>query len=202
MVVLAGVGILSFLGCIDLTIVNTAAPEISRRLGTTMVQTQLVVNVFVVALSMFMVTAGRLSDRLGRRRVLYAGAVLFGLFSLGAGLATTAPVLIAFRFLQGAACAVLYTGTSTIVADAFGAAERGKAIGSLFAINGIGLAIGPMLGGLLVGALGWQWVFLINVPLVLIALVICSVSVRESRGADGTGLDWPGLVLLVPGLAG
>ncbi|GAA1955238.1 MFS transporter [Amycolatopsis minnesotensis] len=200
--VLTGVGILSFLGCIDLTIVNTAAPEISRELGATMVQTQLVVNVFVVALSMFMVTAGRLSDLLGRRRVLYTGAILFGLFSLGAGLVTDVPALIAFRFLQGAACAVLYTGTSTIVAEAFPESRRGRAIGSLFAINGIGLAIGPMLGGLLVGVLGWHWVFLVNVPLVLVALLICAVSVHESRGADGTGVDWPGLALLAIGLAG
>ncbi|MFD9893385.1 MFS transporter [Amycolatopsis sp. NPDC059027] len=201
--VLTGVGILSFLGCIDLTIVNTAAPDLRRDLGATVTQTQLAVNVFVVALSMFMVTAGRLSDRYGRRRVLYLGSVLFGLSSLGAGLASGVVPLIAFRFLQGAACAVLYTSSSTIVADAFPEAQRGKAIGTLFAVNGIGLAIGPMLGGLIVGALSWHWVFLINVPLVLVALAICSVSVAESRGEDdGAGFDWPGLLLLMFGLAG
>ncbi|GAA4554462.1 MFS transporter [Amycolatopsis samaneae] len=198
---LTGVGILSFLGCIDLTIVNTAAPQIRRELGATVTQTQLAVNVFVVALSMFMVAAGRLSDRCGRRRVLYLGAVLFGLSSLGAGLVTGVVPLIVFRFLQGAACAVLYTSSSTIVAGAFPEAQRGRAIGTLFAVNGIGLAAGPMLGGLLVGALGWHWVFLVNVPLVLVALAICAVSLAESRGEDA-GLDWPGLLLLMPGLAG
>lgn len=200
--VLTGVGIVSFLGCVDLTIVNTAAPEIARALGASVPQTQLVVNVFVVALSMFMVAAGRMSDRYGRRRVLYAGTVLFGLSSLGAGLAWDTGTLIVFRFVQGAVCAVLYTSSSTIVADAFPLAQRGRAIGALFAVNGIGLAAGPMLGGVLVGTLGWHWVFLVNVPLVLLALAICAVSLAESHGADDTALDRPGLVLLVLAMAG
>ncbi|ONI75217.1 hypothetical protein ALI144C_41510 [Actinosynnema sp. ALI-1.44] len=200
--VLTGVGIVSFLGCVDLTIVNTAAPDISRSLGASVPRTQLVVNIFVVALSMFMVAAGRLSDRYGRRRVLYAGTILFGLSSLGAGLASDVGTLTAFRFVQGTACAVLYTSSSTIVADAFPHAQRGRAIGMLFAINGIGLAAGPMLGGLLVGTLGWHWVFLVNVPLVLVALAICAVCLTESHGTDDSALDWPGLVLLVVALAG
>ncbi|AHH97255.1 Major facilitator superfamily (MFS_1) transporter [Kutzneria albida DSM 43870] len=200
--VLTGVSIVSFLGCIDLTIVNTAAPDIGRDLRTTVTQMQLIVNIFVVALSMFMVTAGRLSDILGRRKVLYAGTALFGLASLGAGLAPNIPLLVVFRFLQGASCAVLYTSSSTIVSNAFPESQRGKAIGTLFAVNGIGLAIGPMLGGLIVGALNWHWVFLVNVPLVVIALAICSVSLTESKADTDVELDWPGLVLLALGLSG
>ncbi|MGW7535474.1 MFS transporter [Amycolatopsis sp. NPDC054798] len=200
--VLTGVSIVSFLGCIDLTIVNTAAPDIARELGTTMTQTQLIVNIFIVALSMFMVTAGRLSDILGRRKVLYAGTVLFGLASLGAGLAPTIPLLVFFRFLQGASCAVLYTSSSTIVSHAFPESQRGKAIGTLFAVNGVGLAVGPMLGGLIVGALNWHWVFLVNVPLVIVALAVCAVSLTESKADGDVKLDWPGLVLLALGLSG
>ncbi|MFI0982138.1 MFS transporter [Streptomyces sp. NPDC021093] len=201
--VLVGVSTLSFLGCIDLTIVNTAAPAIRQELDAGVAQLQLIVNIFIVALSMFMVTAGRLSDLFGRRRVLYVGAGLFGLASLGAGLATEIEWLIAFRFLQGAACSVLYTSSSTIVADAFPEEQRGRAIGALFGVNGVGLAVGPMLGGFIVGWLDWHWVFWINVPLTAVALLICAFSVRESRGGeDGARIDWPGLVLVGLALSG
>lgn len=200
--VLTGVSTLSFLGCIDLTVVNTAAPAIREELGANVAQLQLIVNIFIVALSMFMVTAGRLSDIYGRRRVLYTGAGLFGLASLGAGLAPDIGWLIAFRFLQGAACAVLYTSSSTIVADAFPEEQRGRAIGTLFGVNGVGLAVGPMLGGFIVGWLSWQWVFWINVPLTAAALAICAFSVRESRSDERTPLDWWGLVLVGLGLSG
>lgn len=199
---LVGVSTLSFLGCIDLTVVNTAAPAIRDDLGADVAELQLIVNIFIVALSMFMVTAGRLSDLFGRRRVLYIGAGLFGLASLGAGLAPSIGWLIAFRFLQGAACSVLYTSSSTIVSDAFPEEQRGRAIGTLFGVNGIGLALGPMLGGVLVGWLNWHWVFWINVPLTAAALLVCAFSVRESHAADRMPMDWPGLVLIGLGLSG
>ncbi|MFD7921338.1 MFS transporter [Streptomyces sp. NPDC059740] len=191
-----GVGLISFLGCIDLTIVNTAAPRIQAELGASMAELQLVVNMFIVALSMFMVTMGRLADSFGRRRVLYAGTVLFGLASLGAGASSDTLWLIVFRFLQGAAGAVLYTSTGAIVQHAFPPDRRGRAMGALYGVNGFGLAVGPLLGGLLVSAAGWRWVFLINVPLVVLALALCSFSVRESRDETAAGrLDWPGLLL-------
>ncbi len=197
----AGVGLISFLGCIDLTIVNTAAPQIQADLGASVTDLQLVVNIFVVALSMFMVTMGRLADRHGRRRVLYIGTVVFGLASLGAGLAPGTGWLIAFRFLQGAAGAVLYTSTGAIVQNAFPASQRGRAIGALYAVNGVGLAIGPLLGGVIVSALGWHWVFWINVPLVVVALALCSFSVQESRDEQaGPGVDRAGLVLISLGI--
>ncbi len=197
----AGVGIISFLGCVDLTIVNTAAPAIGDDLKADVTRLQLVVNVFIAALSAFMVTMGRLADVHGRRRVLYAGTVVFGLASLGAGLATDVWWLIGFRFVQGAACAVLYTSTGAIVSNAFPEAERGKAIGALYGVNGLGLAIGPVLGGLLVGWAGWRWVFWLNVPLIAVALAICFPSVRESRSDEGaTRVDRPGLALLTAGL--
>ncbi|POX37958.1 MFS transporter [Streptomyces sp. Ru73] len=192
-----GVGLISFLGCIDLTIVNTAAPRIQADLGASVTDLQLIVNIFLVALSMFMVTMGRLADTHGRRRVLFAGTAVFGLASLAAGLAPSTGWLIAARFVQGAAGAVLYTSTGAIVQNAFPESQRGRAIGALYAVNGFGLAIGPLLGGVIVSALGWPWVFWLNVPLVVIALGICAVSVRESRAEErGPGVDWPGLVLI------
>ncbi|MGI5168422.1 MFS transporter [Spirillospora sp. CA-253888] len=196
-----GVAILSFLGCVDLTIVNTAVPAIGREFGAPVARLQLVVGLFIVALSMSMVTMGRLADAHGRRRVLYAGTAVFGAASLGAGCATDVDWLIAFRFVQGAACAVLYTSTSAIVSNVFPEAERGKAIGALYGVNGLGLALGPVLGGLLVDGPGWRWVFWLNVPLILLALAICRGSVPESRGEErGARVDWTGLVLLTAGL--
>ncbi|GGQ09834.1 MFS transporter [Streptomyces roseolilacinus] len=193
----AGLGTLSFLGCIDLTIVSTAAPVIQDDLGATVTELQLIVNVFVVALSTGMVTMGRLADSHGRRKVLYTGAAVFCAASLGAGFATVPEWLIAFRFLQGAACAVLYTATGALVTAIFPPHERGKAIGCLYGVNGLGLASGPVLGGFLVGSASWSWVFWMNVPLVAVALAVCLPTVPESYGEKMTGgMDWPGLALL------
>ncbi|GGX73453.1 MFS transporter [Streptomyces hiroshimensis] len=196
----AGVSLISFLGCIDLTIVNTAAPQIQADLGASVTDLQLIVNMFIVALSMFMVTMGRLADIYGRRRVLYTGTVVFALASLGAGLAPGTGWLIAFRFLQGAAGAVLYTSTGAIVQNAFPRSQRGRAIGALYGVNGLGLAVGPLLGGVIVSSVGWHWVFWLNVPLIAVALTLCSFSVKESRDQGAPGLDWPGLVLISLGI--
>ncbi|UQS29638.1 MFS transporter [Streptomyces fradiae] len=193
----AGLGTLSFLGCVDLTIVSTVAPVVQQDLGATVTELQLIVNAFVVALSTGMVAAGRLADGHGRRKVLYAGAVVFAAASLGAGCAPTPGWLIAARFLQGAACAVLYTATGALVAAIFPPERRGRAIGCLYGVNGLGLALGPVLGGLLVGSAGWPWVFWLNVPLVAAALAVCVPTVPESYGERmAGGMDWPGLALL------
>ncbi|MFK0293607.1 MFS transporter [Streptomyces sp. NPDC090442] len=194
----AGLSLISFLGCIDLTIVNTAAPAIQRDMGATVTELQLIVNVFIVALSMFMVTMGRLADSHGRRRVLYTGTAVFGLASLAAGCAADVRMLIVCRFVQGAACAVLYTSTGALVSDTFPPERRGRAIGALYGVNGLGLAIGPMLGGFIVGQLSWRWVFWINVPLTAVGLAVCCFSIRVSgQRVAGTGKpDRPGLVLI------
>ncbi|MFJ5680671.1 MFS transporter [Streptomyces sp. NPDC093097] len=194
----AGLSIISFLGCIDLTVVNTAAPAIQRDMGATVTELQLVVNIFIVALSMFMVAMGRLADQHGRRRVLYTGTAVFGVASLAAGCAGDVRTLIVCRFVQGAACAVLYTSTGALVSDIFPPERRGRAIGALYGVNGLGLAVGPMLGGFLVGALNWRWVFWMNVPLTVVGLAVCFSAVRVSRTRPaGTGkMDWSGLALI------
>lgn len=154
-----GISIASFLGCIDFTVVNTAIPAIAQDMSASIHRVQWVVSLFLMALCAFMVTAGRLADLYGRRRMLYLAMIAFGLSSLGAGLAESIMVLNGWRFIQGAACAVLYTVTVTIVADAFPAHQRGRAVGMLLGVNGLGLALGPVLGGIVVSTLGWRWVF-------------------------------------------
>lgn len=198
---LLGVSIASFLGCVDFTIVNTALPALQADLNASVDSLQWVINGFILALSSFMVLVGRLADLHGRKRVLFIGLSVFGLASLAAGLASGIDLLIAARILQGAACAVLYTASGAIVANTFDSAEQGKAFGILFGVNGVGLAVGPVLGGLITSAFGWQWIFLINVPFVLLSLGISSFSVTESRSQEeGARLDWLGAALLLIGL--
>lgn len=194
---LTGVAIASFLGCIDFTIVNTALPALSQELHIDMQQSQWLITAFVMALSAFMVSAGRLADLFGRRRLMLLAMLLFGVASLAAGLSHSLAALVFWRVVQGLSCAVLYTASTAIVGDAFDESRRGRAIGLLFSANGLGLAIGPVAGGLLVATLGWRWVFLLNVPLIAIGLLLCWQHVRESAPADTSQrLDLPGLALL------
>ncbi|WP_167768681.1 MFS transporter [Nocardia sp. CS682] len=187
-----GLAVASFLGCIDLTIVTTALPAIGADLQAGTSNTELTLGVFLMALSMFMVTAGRVADHLGRRKVLLFGLALFVVASAGAAAASSIGILLVARFVQGAACAVLYTSTSTLVESLFPPGDRGKAIGWLYSVNGLGLAIGPVLGGLLVPSLGWQSIFWINIPLGLAALVAIAFAVpgyRRTPPAVRTGPD-------------
>ncbi|WP_175920784.1 MFS transporter [Burkholderia latens] len=194
---LTGVCIASFLGCIDFTIVNTAIPAIQVDLRASVAQSQWIVTAFLIALCTGMIAAGRTADLYGRRRVLHVGLAVFGVSSIGAGLAAGIGGVIAFRFVQGIACAVLYTATTAIASAAFGEDERGRALGILFGSNGIGLAIGPVVGGLLVGALGWRAIFLANVPFVALGVALCRYGSRDVPDAKVRGrIDWPGLVLL------
>ncbi|MBW5811246.1 MFS transporter [Yersinia kristensenii] len=199
---LIGISIASFLGCIDFTVVNTAIPAIAQDMNASIPRVQWVVSLFLMALCAFMVTAGRLADLYGRRRVLYVGMMVFGVSSLGAGLTESIGVLNGWRFIQGAACAVLYTVTVTIVADAFPDHQRGRAVGTLLGVNGLGLALGPVLGGIVVSTLGWRWVFLLNIPLILLSFAFCLGNIRESRLSEGRPLlDITGAILLVSALA-
>jgi EmrB/QacA subfamily drug resistance transporter len=198
---LAGVSVGSFLGCVDFTIVNTALPALQAQLNVSLATLQWVINGFLLAMSSFMVLAGRLADLFGRKRVLNLGLVVFGLASLIAGLAQGIEWLVVARVAQGLACAVLYTASGAIVGQTFSAQEQGKAFGVLFGVNGIGLAVGPVLGGLLTQSFGWPWIFLLNVPLVLLSLILIAVNVDESRSDEPQSrLDWPGVALLLIGL--
>jgi EmrB/QacA subfamily drug resistance transporter len=199
---LCGVSIASFLGCIDFTIVNTVIPDIQADLRANVGQSQWIIAAFLMALCAFMVAAGRMADLHGRRRLLYLGMAAFGLASLGAGGAPGIGWLIAFRLAQGVSCAVLYTASAAIVSHAFPENERGRAIGILFGVNGLGLALGPVAGGFLVGAFGWRSVFLVNAPLIALSFAVCLTAVGESRDTEERGgLDWRGLALLAGAVA-
>lgn len=190
-----GISLSSFLGCIDFTIVNTALPSIQMELGATVAQLQWVITLFLLALAAFMVVMGRLADLYGRRRILYIGMWLFALSSLGAGLSQNIQQLIFFRLIQGVGVAILYPVTVAIVGSIFPYQERGRATTLLFGVNGFGLAIGPVVGGFIVSALSWRWVFLVNLPIIIVSFLICIRTIPESKSHEfGTTIDWLGFV--------
>jgi EmrB/QacA subfamily drug resistance transporter len=198
---LIGICIASFLGCIDFTIVNTALPAIKAAFNTNVNQLQWVINIFILALSTFMVIMGRVADIYGRRKVLYIGMLVFGVSSLFAGLAISIEWLILFRLIQGISCAVLYTATGAIISNTFPIEERGRAMGILFSTTGIGLAVGPVLGGIIISSIGWRWIFFINVPLIIISFIICMKNVKESKSTEHNKIDYFGMILLMVGLS-
>src|SRR3989338_6230790 len=125
---------------------------------------------------------------------------LFGIASLGAGLSPNIYTLIGFRALQGFGVAILYTAPIAIVGHLFPETTRSKATGILIGVNGFGLAIGPVIGGIIVSAIGWRWIFLVNIPLIILSMLICAKSLQESRSQDARAtIDWPGFVLLMIG---
>ena len=200
--ILVGVSLASFLGCIDFTIVNTALPAIQSALEMSMVQLQWIITIFLLGLCSCMVIMGRLADMYGRRLVLYIGMLGFGLSSLGVGLSLNVTSLLFFRCAQGIFTAILYTATGAIISNAFDQKDRGKAMGILFGVNGIGLAVGPVLGGIIVSALSWRWVFLINVPLIVLSFIICIPNLKESKSEEkNMAIDWWGLILIAIGLS-
>lgn len=194
---LIGISIVSFLGCLDLTIVDTALPSIQAALTGTLVQLQWVVNAFMLALAALMVVMGKLADSYGRRRVLYLGMVGFALFSLGAGLAPNIQWLIIFRLLQGVTVAITYTVPVAIVPSLFSPHLQGRMMGILIAVSGFGLAIGPVIGGFIISLLSWRWIFLVNPIFVIVAFVLCIRHLPESRSPYQTKLDWLGALLLM-----
>lgn len=194
---LIGLCLVSFLGCIDFTIVNTALPTIQAGLNATVKELQWVINIFMLVLAASMVMMGRLADLYGRRRVLYVGVLIFAIASLGAGLASNISWLIFFRLVQGFGVAILYTVPIAIIPSLFPEHEIGKATGILIAVNGFGLAVGPVIGGFIISAFSWRWIFFVNLPIIVIAVALCLKSLPESKSLEhGDKVDWLGFILL------
>ena len=185
-----------FLVLLDVTIVNVALPRIGSDLGTDIGGLQWVVDGYALALAALMLTSGTAGDLYGHRRVVLAGLVVFGAGSLACGLAPGVPALVAARVIQGAGAALLLPGTLAIISRAFpDDAARARAIGVWAGTGSLALPAGPLLGGALTETLGWRAIFLLNVPIVLVALVWTAAIVRESREEQARHLDVPGLLL-------
>jgi EmrB/QacA subfamily drug resistance transporter len=194
---LSAVSVATFMLLLDITVVNTALPSIAKDLRAGFNDLQWVVDAYTLALAAVVLTAGSLADRLGRRAVFAAGLGLFSISSLAAGLAPDALVLNVSRAVQGIGGAAMFAVSLALIAQEFAAGrERGTAMGIYGATIGIAVAIGPLVGGAITSALGWRWVFFVNVPVGAAAIAVTLAKVRESRDPNATRVDWPGLVTL------
>ena len=197
---LIGISILSIVVFIDFTIVNTILPGIQRDLDASVDDLQWIMNAFILMLTTFMVTTGRLGDIYGRRKILYTGAIVFTLASLVAGIAQGTEILIACRFVQGIAGAVTLTCGASLVTHHFPEAEASRALAIFMSITGFGMAIGPVIGGLFLSFLSWRWAFYVNVPMVIIGFLVAWGCVEETPRQEDEKVDWLGLILFTPGM--
>ncbi len=182
---------------IDTFVVNVAFPAISRDLNASLSTAEWTVTGYVLVTGIFPVAMGRVGDIFGRRRIYISGLVLFVLASAGCGLSHSIELLVFFRVIQGLGAATMMPGTLSIITQAFPAHQRGLAIGIWGGVSGLGLIAGPILGGLLVRGDSWRWIFWINIPVGVLALVVALLFVPESRDEKAPRyLDWRGLVAL------
>lgn len=198
---LIGISIVNFIGCIDFTIVNTALPAIQADFKVNIETLQWIINIFILALSSFMVVMGNIADIYGRRRLLYIGIASFAMSSLFAGYSSSITHLIFWRLIQGISCAIFYTTSGAIISNIFPAEKLGKAMGIFFGISFTGLAAGPVMGGIIVGVLNWRWIFFVNIPVILISFIICLFNVPESKNESSQNkVDYLGAALLLIGI--
>ncbi|MGN9820599.1 DHA2 family efflux MFS transporter permease subunit [Streptomyces sp. SD11] len=191
-----------FLVVLDVSVVNVALPSMRADLGLSAPGLQWVVNAYTIAFAGFMLLGGRAGDLFGRKRMFLVGLALFTLASLAGGLAQAEWQLLAARAVQGLGAAVLAPSTLTILTSAVPEGPpRARAIATWTAVGGGGGAAGGLVGGLLVDALNWRWVLLINVPVGAVVLAGALFWLAESRVGGSRRLDLPGAVLVTSGLA-
>jgi EmrB/QacA subfamily drug resistance transporter len=198
---LAIVSIGLFMVVLDNLVVSVALPSIRRELGASIQSLEWTVNAYVLAYAVLLLTGAALGDRFGRRRMFSFGIALFTLSSAAAALAGSADLLIAARAMQGVGAAIATPLTLTLLAEAFPQERRGVAIGIWSGISGIAVALGPLVGGAVVQAATWHWIFWINVPIGLVLVPLAATRLDESYGA-ARRLDLRGLLLGSTGLFG
>jgi EmrB/QacA subfamily drug resistance transporter len=179
---------------LDITVINVALPAVRASLHASFADLQWVLDAYSLTLAVFLLTAGSLADLWGRKRVFVVGFAAFTVASLAAGLAGDILALNVARAAQGVGAAILYAVGPALIGHEFRGKERGLAFGVFGAISGLAIAIGPLIGGALTESLGWRWIFLINVPVGIVAMALTRRRVPESRDPRGMRADWSGLV--------
>ncbi|MGZ4269874.1 MAG: DHA2 family efflux MFS transporter permease subunit [Solirubrobacteraceae bacterium] len=190
-----------FMVVLDNLIVTVALPAIRTDLGATLESLEWTINAYTLAFAVMLMPGAALADRFGRRRLFLGGLALFTAASAAAALAPSAGALLAARTVQGIGGAIVAPLTLTLIAGAFPAQRRGAALGIWSAISGLGVALGPLVGGAVVEGISWHWIFWINVPIGLVVIPLAARLLGESRGPSTT-LDLPGVGLAATGLFG
>jgi EmrB/QacA subfamily drug resistance transporter len=193
----------SGIAALDATVVNIALPTIGRQFHTGVSALQWVMTGYTLTLAAFLLVGGSLGDRYGRKRVYLIGVVWFALASAACGFAPTAVFLIIMRALQGVGGALLTPGSLAILEASFVPADRGRAIGAWSGLGGVATAAGPLLGGYLITAASWRWIFFINLPIAVAVVALGLRHVPESRDPAATGrIDEAGALTAVVFLTG
>jgi EmrB/QacA subfamily drug resistance transporter len=184
-----------FMIMLDNTVVNVALPSIQRDLNVSVSSLEWVVNGYFLTFAVLMLTGGKLADLFGRRRIFIVGLVVFTASSLACGLATSGEMLIAWRAVQGVGAALMNPATLSIITATFPPRQRGMAMGIWVGVSAVALALGPITGGLLSEHAHWSWIFFINVPIGLLAILAARIVIRESKDtSQEQRLDVPGLI--------
>src|SRR3954447_19889706 len=190
-----------FMLLLDVTIVNVALPDIQRAFHASLSDLQWVIDAYALTLAALQLTAGSLADRFGRRLLFSIGIVVFTLGSLLCGLANGSTFLSCSRAFQGIGGAIMFATGLAIIADAYHGRDRGVSFGVFGAVTGIAVAVGPVIGGALTSGLSWRWIFLVNIPVGVVAFVITLRAVVESKDPHPRPVDFLGLGTFSLGLA-
>ena len=198
---LAIVSLALFMTALDNLVVGVALPSIRADLSGSIESLEWTVNGYTLAFAVFLLTGAALGDRFGRRRMFIGGLALFTLASAASALAPSIEALIAARALQGLGAAIVTPLTLTLLSEAVPVERRGMALGVWAGVSGLGVAMGPVVGGAVVEGISWQWIFWLNVPMGLVLLPLAVRLLRESHGPNER-LDLPGVALAGSGLLG
>jgi EmrB/QacA subfamily drug resistance transporter len=182
---------------LDNTVLNVALPTLQRTFSATAAELQWIVDAYVLVFAGLLLTMGALGDRFGRARGLQIGLIIFAAASIGATFSRTATDLIIARVAMGIGGALIMPSTLSVISNVFPREERGRAIAIWAGVSGLGVGLGPLVGGLLLENYDWTSVFLLNVPIALAALLLGFVLVPESRDPDARPLDIPGALLSI-----
>jgi EmrB/QacA subfamily drug resistance transporter len=198
---LAIVSVALFMVTLDNLVVTNALVSIREDLGASLEQLEWTVNAYTLSYAVFLLSAAALGDRLGRRTVFAAGLGIFTVASAAAAMAPSTEALIAARAVQGLGGAVIMPLSLTLLSEAFAGEKRGLALGIWSGVSGLGVALGPVVGGAVVDGFSWHWIFWLNVPIGIALVPVAVALLTESRGPNRT-LDLPGVALASSGLLG
>jgi EmrB/QacA subfamily drug resistance transporter len=183
-----------FMLLLDITVVNVALPDIQRSLHSSFSDLQWVVDAYSLTLAAFLLTAGVIGDIFGRREVFAIGLAIFSLASLVCGLSTDSLMLNLARAVQGVGGAVMFATSLALIAQAFQGRDRGTAFGIYGGVIGGAVAVGPLVGGAITSAIGWRWIFFVNVPIGVVAIFVTLAKIAESKDTSARRIDWVGFV--------